>query len=478
MTNEELRNRIDIIDGKIAELIKERMEISLEIGKNEKTGSGKIYVPERERRVLENVSEIGGPAAERIYRAVLAESRRAQETLLREGAGNFFLLGKRLGHSISPELHKRLGAYNYSLKELEEPELYDFIMSGDYDGFNVTVPYKKAVCRMCDVLSQEAKAVGAVNTCVKRDGKLWGFNTDITGFETLLKICGVDVKNKRTAILGTGGCAAAVKYVLENKGAAEILSVSRSGEINYSNVYEKLSETEILINCTPVGMYPNTGSVPLEVGSLKKLTTVIDAIYNPSKTRLLMDAKLCGLKAYNGLPMLAAQAAAASEIFKGSDEPANPGLVYDIISEFSLAGNNIVLIGMPGSGKSTVGRRIAEETGRVFMDCDSLFESENGIKPSEFLLLFGENTFRKKESAIVTSLRSVRNAVIATGGGVVCNSSNYYSLAENGLVMLLDTPVERLAREGRPLTAEKGAENILLERQEKYKLWSDVIIKL
>ena len=303
------------------------------------------------------------------------------------------LLGEKLGHSFSPEIHSMLGNYEYRLFEVEKNELENFIKHGKWDGINVTIPYKKTVMSYLDEISENAQKIGSVNTVVRRsDGTLFGDNTDYYGFLYTVKRSGINFGGKKVLVLGTGGASLAIKAVISDLNAGEIISISRSGENNYQNI-KNHADADIIVNTTPVGMYPKNLVSPVKTSDFTHLSAVFDIIYNPQKTQLVLDAEKLDIPAFSGLSMLVAQAKRASEIF--FDKEIDDSVTEKILKKVSTDMKSIVLIGMPGSGKSSIGTFLAEKTGREFLDTDEEAEKIAGSSPAEIIKAQGEKSFRK-----------------------------------------------------------------------------------
>lgn len=386
------------------------------------------------------------------------------------------LIGNPLGHSYSPMIHSLLSKeYTYDLFELKEDELESFIRAGDFDGVNVTIPYKVKIMDYLDIISDKAKRIGSVNTVVRKNGKLYGYNTDYYGFETLLVKSGVDISNKKVLVLGSGGASRTVKTVLEDKGAGEIITVSRSGENNYSNIAVH-SDCKILVNTTPVGMYPDSYSSPVDLSVFEKLECVIDIIFNPSKTSLMMNAEKKAIKAFGGLTMLVAQAKAASDLFTGRN--GNDFAVDRIEKKISKRMKNIILIGMPGVGKSTIGRFLSERTGRPFYDIDSEIEKEEGRSIPEIFKNDGEEYFRKIETDILLKHAKKSGVIISPGGGAVLSQKNRDAMRQNGTIIFLTKDLEKLSRRGRPISMSRPIEDIYNERLPIYRELADMTFEL
>ena len=377
------------------------------------------------------------------------------------------LIGGRLSHSFSPEIHGRLDSNPYELKELREDELESFLKAKGFYGINVTLPYKEKVIPYLDAIDYTAEKIGAVNTVVNEDGKLIGYNTDYHGMLYMLRYHTVSLTKKTVAILGTGGTSKTAMAVSEHLGAEKIYRVSRNagdGVITYENLYEIANEVDIIINTTPVGMYPSINEMPVDLDKLPTLAAVVDVIYNPLRSALLMKAEKKGIKAVGGLYMLVAQAVVASEKFLGKTYSLE---TYDkIYNELKLKKENIVLIGMPSSGKSTVGKILAERLGRSFVDTDKVIEQMTEREISQIFEKGGEALFREKERAAIREVAASSGAVIATGGGAVLNRENIEVLRRNGRIFFLDRPLDELTPTAdRPLALDKKALEALYEKR-------------
>ena len=387
------------------------------------------------------------------------------------------LIGEKLAHSFSKDIHERLG-YDYELKSIPREELEGFIKAKDFLGINVTMPYKSAVIPYLDVIDEPAMEIGAVNTIVNRDGKLYGYNTDFYGMKELLSHAEIDAFQKKVAILGSGGTAKTATALFKFLDASEIIVVSRSGEVGYDDFYKYHSDTEIIVNTTPVGMFPNIFERPVEIDRFKRLSGVIDAVYNPLDTTLIRDAKKRGIKAEAGLYMLVAQAVIASGLFLGTKYPS---YTIDIVYEgLKAEKENIVLVGMPSSGKSTVGRILAQMIGYSFIDTDKLIEQKIEMPIKDFFTLHGEAEFRRIESQVVKEIAALTSHVIATGGGVVLNEENVYNLKYNGKILFIDRPLEDLvATDSRPLSSDRTAlEKLYSQRYSIYERCCDLKVKV
>ena len=382
------------------------------------------------------------------------------------------LLGHKLGHSYSPQIHAKLGNYSYELFEKAPEQIEDFLKSGDFTGTNVTVPYKQAVIPFLDKLSPLAQRLGAVNTIVRRDGKLIGHNTDYFGFLTMVRQSGLDVAGKKVLVLGSGGASHTAVAVLEELGS-QVVVISRSGENNYSNLHLH-ADAAAIVNATPVGMYPNVGISPVDLDLFPQLEGVLDVIYNPARTQLLLDAEQRGLVAVNGLLMLVAQAKEAAEWFTGA--PIGDDVIPAIHSMLRRQMENIVLIGMPGSGKTTVGTLLAEKLGKKFVDADAEIIRLAGKPIPEIFAEGGEPVFRDWETKALADLGKQSGLVIATGGGCVTMARNYPLLHQNGTIFCLTRDLSKLPIDGRPLSQAHRPEELYRVRKPLYEAFADYVI--
>ena len=383
------------------------------------------------------------------------------------------LIGERLGHSFSPAIHGMLSDYEYKLYELSPEQVGPFLEAKAYDGLTGTIPYKKTVIPYCDELTDAARSIGSVNTIVKRpDGTLLGHNTDYDGFLWLLKNAGAKVEGKKAVVLGTGGASVTVQAALRDLGAAQVVVVSRSGGDNYENI-ARHADAKILVNATPVGMYPKTGVSPVDLDVFTALEGVFDVIYNPAKTRLLLEAEKRGIPCANGLGMLVAQAKAACERFTG--KPIDDEKVYTIKAEMERSTRNILLIGMPGSGKSTVGAALAEKLGRKLVDADALIVEKAGCTIPEIFEKDGEEGFRRIEHEVLCEISKESGLVIATGGGVVTRPENMDPMRQNSLIVWLLRDLNKLPRDGRPLSQKNPLAEMFKVREPLYRAAADCI---
>lgn len=383
------------------------------------------------------------------------------------------LIGEKLGHSYSQMIHARLADYRYELKEVAPERLDAFIEARNFRGLNVTIPYKQAVMKHCAELSPEAMEVGSVNTLIVRpDGSLFGHNTDIDGFIYMLRRGEIDPAGAKAVILGSGGTSLTARAALTRLGAREIVTVSRKGPVDYAALYAEHADAEILVNATPVGMYPKNGASPVELDRLPKVRGVADVIYNPEKTALILAAQAKGIPAVSGLSMLVAQAWEAAELFAGHAIPA--GRVEDIVSEIGAQTLNLILVGMPGCGKSTLGQAVAAALQREFVDCDAEIVRRAGKSIPEIFAQDGEGAFRALESGVLADVCRGHGLVISTGGGAVLRAENRDAMRQNGRVCLIRRALALLPRDGRPLSASEDAVARLWEaRRAAYETAAD-----
>ena len=383
------------------------------------------------------------------------------------------LLGGKLGHSYSPSIHRMLGDYDYQLFEKSPEELESFLKHGNFTGINVTIPYKKEVIPYLSELSDTAMKLGAVNTIVRKpDGSLLGHNTDYFGFLSMLCKSGLQVSGKKVLVLGSGGASATCVCVLQEAGA-NVVVISRNGENNYSNIGLH-EDAAVIVNATPVGMYPKCGETPISLDIFKNLEGVLDLIYNPARTALIMEAEQRGLVTENGLWMLVAQAAESAQWF--ANIPVSQDKITEIYNALRQQMLNIVLIGMPGCGKSTVGKVLAEKTGKGFIDADRCIEDLAAKSIPEIFATIGEAGFRKLETQVLQELGKRSGLVIATGGGCVTKPENYPLLHQNGTIYYLMRDISSLPTEGRPLSQKDTLTQMFEMRKPLYAQFADKTI--
>ncbi len=385
------------------------------------------------------------------------------------------LIGEKLGHSFSPDIHRKLAGYDYRLVELKPEELGPFLERGAFFGLNVTIPYKKAVIPYCSNLTDQARRIGSVNTILRRkDGTLLGHNTDYDGFCYLLREAGAQVAGRKALILGTGGVSLTVRTALEDLGAGEIVFISRSGPDNYENL-DRHADAQILVNATPVGMYPKTDACPVELSRFPQLEGAFDLIYNPSRTRFFQQAEKLGVARVNGLGMLVAQAKAAAERFLDISLPDER--VKEIAREIEGRTRNLLLIGMPGCGKTTVGQALAQRLGRPLVDTDDLVEKTAGCSIPEIFSRDGEEVFRRLEHEAICQVCRESGQVIAVGGGAVTREENLGPMRENSTVIFLRRPVDQLPVEGRPISQANNLEELYRRRLPLYQKTADLSVE-
>ena len=470
VTLEDYRAIIDEQDEAILKALRKRMEAVREIGKIKIHKGLPVLDTEREASILQGKEDYEVEVLKKIM-----EVSKAKEGV------PFGLLGRKLGHSLSPELHEMIGEetgskYPYVLFEKEPEELEDFIRNGKWSGLNVTIPYKQEVIKYLDELSPEAQAIGAVNTIVRRNGKLKGFNTDYFGFKKMLEKHGVQIEGKKCMVLGNGGASKAVTQVLFDKKASEVHVLSHKAiEEGEANSHK---DVEIIVNTTPVGMYPESGVAPVFPGSFPRLRWAIDVIYNPFRTNFLCQANKNLIDIVGGLDMLVYQGIYSAMLFTTLSFADKDEMEERIATNIRTGNENIVLIGMPGAGKSFIGQKLANELGREFYDMDQMIEMRDGRSIPEIFRDEGEDYFRDLECAVAMELGQMTGVVISTGGGVVNRDENYYSLAENGRIIFLDKEPTDLPTIGRPVSQAMGVERLYEMRLPMYQGWADEVIDI
>lgn len=384
------------------------------------------------------------------------------------------LLGEKLGHSYSPQIHAELADYDYRLYEKKSDEVEDFVRNGDWHGLNVTIPYKKTVIPFCDELSENAAAIGSVNTLLRRaDGTIYGDNTDAFGFETLLtQAIPGRIAGQKALVLGTGGASVTVCAVLRKHGA-EVVTISRGGENNYENL-DRHGDAKLLVNTTPVGMYPKNGMSPVDLSVFPKLQCVLDVVYNPARTALLLQAEARGIPHAGGLTMLVAQAKRSCDIFLGHTLP--DGEIPRITKLLSGSMQNIVLVGMPGCGKSTIGALLSKRLSRPLLEADAELVRTAGVSIPVIFENEGERGFRRRETATLSELGKQSGAILSTGGGCVTQPKNYPLLHQNGTIIWLRRDLHKLAREGRPLSQGADLSAMYAVREPLYARFADFTV--
>ena len=390
------------------------------------------------------------------------------------------LIGEKLGHSFSKEIHERIADYKYELCEVAKEDFDQFFKNRDFISINVTIPYKERVIPYLDYIDDIALSIGAVNTVVNKDGKLYGYNTDYYGLKSLIEKRNIDVENKKVLILGTGGTSKTATAVVKTLGAKEIIYASINGEIGtftYEEVLAKHTDSEVIINTTPCGMYPNNDGLLIDINLFKNLVGVVDVVYNPLLTTILQNAKTNNLKYASGLYMLVSQAVYASAIFQ--DKEVSHDLIDEVFEEIYFQKQNIVLIGMPTCGKTTIGKKLAKELNKTFVDIDRLIEEEIQMPISEFLNKDNEKDFRDIEEKVVERIAKMNNLIISTGGGVIKRQVNIERLKKNGIVVFIDRDVNLLMpASDRPLSNNlNDLKKLYNERYEIYRSSADIVVK-
>ena len=388
------------------------------------------------------------------------------------GGRIYGLLGRKLGHSWSVPIHRSLGCEDYRLIELEPEALGDFLRREDVAGLNVTIPYKRDVMPFCDVLDPAAEAIGSVNTLVRRDGKLCGYNTDIDGFLHMLRRANITLAEKHVVILGSGGASLTAQAAARQEGAREVVVISRSGPDNYENLPMRHKDAQVLVNTTPVGMWPDMAGSPADLSSLPRLEAVADVIYNPGRTDLLLQAESLGLARAGGLPMLVQQARRAEELFFGRAIP--DGETEKLIARLRRDRTNLVLVGMPGCGKTTVGHRLARLSGRPLVDLDEEIVRRAGKPIPEIFAQDGESAFRDLESRALAEVCAQGGRIVATGGGAVLRPENRAALRRTGRVYFLRRDLSVLPTDGRPLSQANDLAEMYRVREPLYRAAADV----
>ncbi|MBR6562951.1 MAG: AAA family ATPase [Clostridia bacterium] len=381
------------------------------------------------------------------------------------------LIAERVGHSFSADIHKRLFGYDYELKAISRDSLDEFLKTREFDAINVTIPYKEAVIPFLDYVNPKALEIGAVNTVVKRGGKLYGYNTDFMGMLAMIRREGIELSGKKFLVLGSGGTSKTAMFVARELGCVDAYRVSRSGRdgcITYENARTLHSDAEVIINTTPCGMFPETGVAAVDVNDYPRLEAVVDAVYNPLRSKLVTDALNKGVKAVGGLYMLVAQAAYAAELFV--DKTVEKERVDEIFRDMLAAKQNVVIVGMPGCGKTSTGRLIAEALGFEFVDTDKEIQARTGRTPNEIITESGEPAFRDIESEVIKDVSKLQSRVISTGGGAILRKENIDNLRSNGRIYFLDRDIEHLCiTSDRPLSSTY--ESLKKRYDERYEIY-------
>ncbi len=384
------------------------------------------------------------------------------------------LIGEKLSHSYSKIIHEKLGNKDYILKEIPRDKLHDFMTNRNFKGINVTIPYKKEVLPYLDFVSKEAREIGSVNTIVNKDGVLYGYNTDYFGFSIMARKAGISFKGKKVVILGSGGTSLTALAVAKNEGAKDIVVISRNGKNNYQNLYLHY-DCDIIVNTTPVGMYPDTEKCPVDISGFKNLCGVIDVIYNPMKTNLLYQANSRNIISVCGLSMLVYQALFAHNLF--FEDNISEDVAQNVLKSLEFETRNILLIGMPGCGKTTVGRILADKCGKKFIDIDEMIIKKTNMSIPEIFKEKGEGYFREVESSCLQEVGKEKGMIISTGGGIIKDFRNIYFMKQNSVVVYLTRSIDKLSTAGRPLSSSQDAiVGLYNERLPLYKNASDLEI--
>ena len=385
----------------------------------------------------------------------------------------YCLIGERLPYSFSKVVHNLMGL-DFSLNELNINELPAFVKGGEYNGFNVTIPYKTEIIKYLDGVDPLAKEIGAVNTVVNKNGKLYGYNTDIFGMELSFDKMGVSLKDKVVLILGTGGTSKTANTLCKKLGASKVYKVSRSGEINYDNCYD-IDGVEVIINTTPVGTYPNNFDRAVDLEKFPNLKAVFDVVYNPIKSSLVLQAESLNIPCLGGLYMLVSQAIGAESLWLGKD--IDRKVIDKIYGDILKEKQNVVLEGMPSSGKSSIGIELSKRLNKTFIDTDLLIEEKTGKKPSEIICESGESTFREIESEVVKQASKNNSCIIALGGGVPLREENRKALKQNGIIVYIKRDLALLVSDDRPISQKEGVKALYEKRKDIYENFADFIVE-
>jgi len=464
----DLRKKIDAIDGELLELFKKRMRVSKKAAEYKKENNLPVYDAVREQEIQKRASEKAGelaPYAQAFFSNILRLSAAYQFSL----SGKYGLVGENLSYSYSKFIHDRLSAYDYELISLDKGGFDRFITSRGFLGLNITNPYKQAVIPYCDEITNIASETNCVNTVYKKCGRLIGTNTDCDGFMYMLGRSGISLEGKKVLILGAGATSRTIKHCASLSGAAETVTAGRGHD------FSKSRGAEIIINATPVGTFPENGGKIIDLSDFPECKGVLDVVYNPLRTELLLRAKEYGIPHSNGLPMLVAQATKAAELFTGTNYSDNNEKLLDMLN---ASVQNIVLIGMPGAGKTTAGRQTAEKAGMKFVDLDEAVERGAGMSIPDIFSKYGEDYFRDLESRAAKEYGKKSGFVIAAGGGIVTRKENMDALSQNAVVIFLDRETEKLETKGRPLSKDINTlKKMYEERLPLYEKYCDYILR-
>lgn len=468
-----IRKKIDKVDGGLIKSFVKRMELVEQVAEEKRKSGKPIVDSEREKEIVERLSkkvpDKYNEYVNDLYGTLFGISKDYERK--KNPHGKYCLIGEKLSHSFSAEIHNANG-FDYSLREIKESDLEKFVKDNCYDGFNVTIPYKEKIIPFLDTVDTDALEIGSVNTVKKVGDKTYGFNTDLIGMEKVFSDNKIKLNGKSVAVLGSGGTSKTAVYLCKKNHAREINVVSRTGDINYGNYIEKLKGCEILINATPVGMFPNSFERLIDLSKLPNLKFVFDCVYNPLKTMLILQAEELKIKCEGGLDMLYRQAVASEYIWEGRSN----GVFNKEIAKLKREKSNIVLYGMPSSGKTTLGKAVSKELGRQFFDSDEEFTKTFAVLPCEFIEKYGEKAFREKEKEIIKTLSLKSGCVIAVGGGSVLNKENVLYLKQNGILIQIKRKIKELSEENRPILKNEGAKNLYLKRKSIYNKISNLYI--
>lgn len=468
---DESRKTLDQIDSQIVDLLENRMKISKEIGIYKLNNNLNTEDSSREDKIIKKLENKIAPEFKNsirpIYSEIFSESKKIITKVKNENF-KYGLIGENLSHSKSKEIHELFGKYNYNLKDLKKSDVESFFENKNFIGINVTIPYKEISMKYLYYVDDLAREIGAVNTIVNRAGKLIGYNTDYFGFDYSLNHFDINIKDKKVLILGSGGASKMIQKLARDKGAKSVIVISRNGENNYETL-DKFKDYNILINATPVGMYPNNMECKVDLDKFQDLESVIDLIYNPLNTKLILDAKRLGLKTMSGLLMLVVQAFFAAELFL--DEKLDKCLIKKVYLKLKRDMQNIVFVGMPSAGKTTMAMLLSEKLNREFFDTDKLIEEREGKIP-EIFKNKGEKYFREVETKILNEVSKKTGVVIATGGGTPLKEINRDLILQNSLVIYLDRDLKNLETEGRPLS--KNLDNLKKMYEIRHKIYEDI----
>lgn len=479
----DMRKHIDQIDKELLSLFEERMQVSKQVALYKSEHGEPVFCAEREQEILAKIRDESGKLGDyavNFFQKLMDISKEYQINVIKEQRDEMKkilpcgLIGERLGHSFSKIIHEQLYCRTYDLVEADRMEIHKILDKEIYQGLNVTMPYKKEVLAYCSECSDEVNEIGSANTLVKLpSGGYKGYNTDVNGFCYMAEYAQIDFTNAKVLILGNGGACAAVKYAAEKMGALEVNVISRRGPVTYQNL-SRYYDADILVNATPVGMFPDMESQIVDLTLFKNCRGVMDLIYNPSRTRLLLQAEKLNINYTNGLPMLVAQALYAEELF--FRETFDKKQIGRLVKKIAKQQSNLVLVGMPGSGKSVIGCAAGRILGRRVVDLDDEIESKYGMTIPDIFEKYGEAKFREMETKALRDLKGEKGIVLVTGGGTVLSDINKELLRYQGVVCHIERSVEKLARKNRPLSEGVRLEEMYKERIGHYKACRDVVI--